>query len=96
MSAESSGVFTLKEINRIKIYRTSLNVATTRRAAEHLGITTGNAAVFLPVTEGGPLGMASQTRWHVVTASCHRARRSGSGTDQDAYADLVRLWRVKS
>ena len=39
MSAESSGVFTLKEINRIKIIQDVIERRiTTRRAAEHLGI----------------------------------------------------------
>lgn len=39
MSAESSGVFTLKEINRVKIIQDVIERRiTTRRAAEHLGI----------------------------------------------------------
>lgn len=40
MSAESSGVFTLKEINRVKIIEDVIERhMTTRRAAEYLGIT---------------------------------------------------------
>jgi hypothetical protein len=78
MSAESSGVFTLKEINRIKIIQDVIERRiTTRRAAEHSVSATGNAADFLPV-KGGPLGMAS--------------RRCGRGNRQLPPGSQIRLW----
>lgn len=69
MSAESSGVFTLKEINRIKIIQDVIERRiTTRRAAEHLGISDRQCRRLLArYREGGPLGMVAC----VVTASCH-------------------------
>ncbi|STX11583.1 transposase [Klebsiella pneumoniae] len=62
MSAESSGVFTLKEINRIKIIQDVIERRiTTRRAAEHLGISDRQCRRLLArYREGGPLGMASR------------------------------------
>jgi transposase-like protein len=73
MSAESSGVFTLKEINRIKIIQDVIERRiTTRRAAEHLGISDRQCRRLLArYREGGPLGMASRRCACVVTASCH-------------------------
>ncbi|MGY1091596.1 helix-turn-helix domain-containing protein, partial [Klebsiella pneumoniae] len=62
MSAESSGVFTLKEINRVKIIQDVIERRiTTRRAAEHLGISDRQCRRLLArYREGGPLGMASR------------------------------------
>ncbi len=73
MSAESSGVFTLKEINRIKIIQDVIERRiTTRRAAEHLGISDSNAADFLPVTvKADRLVWPADDVACVVTASCH-------------------------
>jgi hypothetical protein len=62
MSAESSGV--TKEINRIKIIQDVIERRITRAVRPSTSVSaTGNAADFLPVTVGGPLGMASR-RWH--------------------------------
>jgi hypothetical protein len=72
MSAESSGVFTLKEINRIKIIQDVIERRiTTRRAAEHSVSATGNAADFLPVTVKDRLVWPADDVACVVTASCH-------------------------
>ncbi|VUS41094.1 hypothetical protein SPARK1531C2_04925 [Klebsiella grimontii] len=62
MSAESSGVFTLKEINRVKIIQDVIERRiTTRRAAEHLGISDRQCRRLLArYRDGGPLGMASK------------------------------------
>ncbi|VAS50477.1 transposase [Klebsiella pneumoniae] len=64
MSAESSGVFTLKEINRIKIIQDVIERRiTTRRAAEHLGITPRHCSRLLKrYRQSGPLGMNNQSR----------------------------------
>ncbi len=84
MSAESSGVFTLKEINRSRLYRTSLNVASQRAVRPSTSVSaTGNAADFLPVTvKADRLVWPADDVACVVTASY--ACESGSGTDQDA------------
>lgn len=70
MSAESSGVFTLKEINRIKIIQDVIERRiTTRRAAEHLGISDRQC---LPVTvKADRLVWPADDVACVVTASCH-------------------------
>jgi hypothetical protein len=60
MSAESSGVFTLKEINRIKIIQDVIERRITTRRAPSSVSATGNAADFFRYREGGPLGMASR------------------------------------
>ncbi len=62
MSAESSGVFTLKEINRVKIIQDVVERRmTTRRAAEHLGISDRQCRrLLVRYREGGPLSLASQ------------------------------------
>ena len=64
MSAESSGVFTLKEINRIKILQDVIEhrITTTRRAAERpFGIERqAMPQVLARYREGGPLGIASR------------------------------------
>ena len=89
MSAESSGVFTLKEINRIKIIQDVIERRiTTRRAAEHLGISDRQCRRLLArYREGGPLGMASR-----------RCGMRGNRQLPPGLADqaLERLWRVKS
>ncbi|VCW84986.1 Putative transposase (identified by ISEscan HMM) [Klebsiella variicola] len=73
MSAESSGVFTLKEINRIKIIQDVIERRiTTRRAAEHLGISDRQCRRLLArYREGGPLVWPADDVACVVTASCH-------------------------
>lgn len=54
MSAESSGVFTLKEINRVKIIQDVIERRmTTRRAAEHLGISDRQCRRIAPVAVRG-------------------------------------------
>nr|QTX14820.1 Mobile element protein [Klebsiella pneumoniae]QTX15043.1 Mobile element protein [Klebsiella pneumoniae] len=55
-------MFTLKEINRIKIIQDVIERRiTTRRAAEHLGISDRQCRRLLArYREGGPLGMASR------------------------------------
>jgi len=62
MSAESSGVFTLKEINRVKIIQDVIERRmTTRRAAEHLGISDRQCRrLLVRYREGGPLSLASR------------------------------------
>ncbi len=100
MSAESSGVFTLKEINRIKIIQDVIERRiTTRRAAEHLGISDRQCRRLLArYREGGPLGMASRR------CGMRGNRQLPPGLADQAleliktrYADFpVRLWRVKS
>jgi hypothetical protein len=50
MSAESSGVFTLKEINRIKIIQDVLNVCIGNAMAESTSVSAmGNAATSCPL-----------------------------------------------
>ncbi|STV61591.1 transposase [Klebsiella pneumoniae] len=73
MSAESSGVFTLKEINRIKIIQDVIERRiTTRRAAEHLGISDRQCRRLLAVTvKGDRLVWPADDVACVVTASCH-------------------------
>jgi hypothetical protein len=73
MSAESSGVFTLKEINRIKIIQDVIERRiTTRRAAEHLGISDRQCRRLLPVTvKADRLVWPADDVACVVTASCH-------------------------
>lgn len=73
MSAESSGVFTLKEINRIKIIQDVIERRiTTRRAAEHLGISDRQCRRLLArYREGGRLVWPADDVACVVTASCH-------------------------
>lgn len=99
MSAESSGVFTLKEINRIKIIQDVIERRiTTRRAAEHLGISDRQCRRLLArYREGGPLGMASrrcgmrgnrQLPPGLADQALNRSRR--------VMLISVRLWRVKS
>lgn len=64
MSAESSGVFTLKEINRIKIIQDVIERRiTTRRAAEHLGISDRHCRRLLErYREHGPLSRVNRRR----------------------------------
>jgi hypothetical protein len=73
MSAESSGVFTLKEINRIKIIQDVIERRiTTRRAAEHLGISDRQCRRLLAVTvKADRLVWPADDVACVVTASCH-------------------------
>ncbi len=99
MSAESSGVFTLKEINRIKIIQDVIERRiTTRRAAEHLGISDRQCRRLLArYREGGPLGMASRR------CGMRGNRQLPPGLADQALELIrrvmlisVRLWRVKS
>lgn len=62
MSAESSGVFTLKEINWVKIIQDVIERRmTTCRAAELLGISDRQChRLLVRYREGGPLSMASR------------------------------------
>ncbi len=83
MSAESSGVFTLKEINRVKIIQDIIERRmTTRRASEHLGISDRQCRQLLVrYREGGPLSLASQpTMWDAWQPSI--TTRAGTGTSQ--------------
>lgn len=62
MCAESSGMFTLKEINRVKIIQDVIERRmTTHRAAEHLGISDRQCRrLLVRYREEGPLGMANR------------------------------------
>lgn len=64
MCAESSGMFTLKEINRVKIIQDVIERRmTTHRAAEHLGISDRQCRrLLVRYREEGPLGMANRRR----------------------------------
>lgn len=64
MSAESSGLFTLKEINRIKILQDVIDRRTTSgRAAELLGVTPRHCSRLLSrYREHGPLGISNRSR----------------------------------
>lgn len=64
MSAESSGLFTLKEINRIKILQDVIDRRTTPgRAATLLGVTPRHCSRLLKrYREHGPLGINSRSR----------------------------------
>ena len=71
MSAESSGVFTLKEINRIKIIQDVIERRIAVRPSTSVSAT-GNAADFLPVTvKADRLVWPADDVACVVTASCH-------------------------
>lgn len=64
MCAESSGMFTLKEIKRVKIIQDVIERRmTTHRAAEHLGISDRQCRrLLVRYREEGPLGMANRRR----------------------------------
>ncbi len=64
MSAESSGLFTVKEINRIKTLQDVIDRwLTPGRAAEHLGITPRHCSRLLKrYREHGPLGINNRSR----------------------------------
>ncbi len=90
MSAESSGVFTLKEINRIKIIQDVIERRiTTRRAAEHLGISDRQCRRLLArYREGDRLVWPADDVACVVTASCHGLADQALELIKTRYADF--------
>lgn len=83
MNAESSGVFTLKEINRVKVIQDVIERRlTTDRAAELLDISDRQCRrLLVRYREEGPLCMARHAWQPAVDAG---VCRTGSGTHQDA------------